>query len=146
MRIDRIDRYLEVCKAHLESTGSWNTEIESLLAGTILVIAYAEFETLVNSEIQRKADSLPPEKLQTIQSNDGSLGHRGLLTSQLAHLLEQIDASLAVNFKSRRTANQRAETFYNNIVTDRHQLAHGPGAIANFGDVERFYEEGHVNP
>ena len=46
MKIERIDRNLVVCKRHLEATESFNTEIETLLVGIMLVIAYAEFESL----------------------------------------------------------------------------------------------------
>ena len=144
MRIDRIDRTLTVCESHLESTKTYNTEIESLLAGALLVIAYAEFETFVNDIIQDKAQSIetgiPPDLLR----DDGSPGHRGMLTSQLSELIAYIGSEYKDRFKAKTTGNQRAETFYNNIITNRHNLSHKSGSNVTYQEVNRFYEEGHV--
>ena len=41
-------------------------------------------------------------------------------------------------------AQQRAVTFYNNIITNRHGVAHSSNFVVTLNEVERFYNEGHV--
>ena len=144
MRIERIDRTLAECEGHLESTNSFDTEIASLLAGAILVIAYAEFETFVNSTIQEKAHLMGTEVPTVLLRDDGSPGHRGMLTSGLSDLLAQIGSKYRSRFKAKTTTNQRAESYYNNIITNRHHFAHSSISGVTFQEVKRFYKKGHV--
>ena len=144
MRIGRIDRSLAVCESHLESTNSFNTEIDSLLAGAVLVIAYAEFESFINSSIQEKAQLMENEVPPVLLRDDGSPGHRGMLTSRLSDLLDHIGSEYQARFKANITGNQRAESYYNNVVTNRHNFAHSSISVVTFQEVKAFYQEGHV--
>lgn len=140
MRLLRIDQALEICERHLDSTQSFNTPIESLLTQALLVISYAEFEQRIEATIEEKRTSGgdgPP----------GEIRYRSVGYDDLAGILEKFSGAYVATFKKQcnaSVANQRAVTFYNNIVTNRHLVAHSSGAITTFPEFKKFYDEGHV--
>lgn len=145
MRIERIDRTLAICKSHLETTHSFNTEIEILLAGAVLVISYAEFESLVGEIIDTKFESMAistdEDKSKEILKREW---YRGILSSGLAEFLGHLGDQYKTEFNLKASQQQRAVTFYNNIITNRHNLAHKSGSTITFREVESFYDEGHI--
>ena len=142
MRLPRIDITLEICENHLTETESFGTQIEILLTYSLLVIIYAEFEQRINYIVQEKFDVIENECLR------GSIGNVSrILSGALGDLLERFGPELKPNFRSiisASQANQRAETFYNNLITNRNDTAHAGGSNLTFRDVKLFYEEGHV--
>nr|VFK58637.1 MAG: hypothetical protein BECKUNK1418G_GA0071005_100422 [Candidatus Kentron sp. UNK]VFK68500.1 MAG: hypothetical protein BECKUNK1418H_GA0071006_100324 [Candidatus Kentron sp. UNK] len=62
----------------------------------------------------------------------------------MAGLLNRFGSAYKETFQQKTKDYQRAETFYNNIVTNRHQTAHSRGGNTTFQEVKRFYEEGHI--
>ncbi len=140
MRLPRIDQALEHCEIHLDLTKSFNTPIESLLTQALLVISYAEFEQRIESTIEEKRTS-------TGDGLPGEIRHRSVGYEDIAEILEQFGGTYVATFKQQcnvNVANQRAVTFYNNIVTNRHLVAHSSGANTTFPEFKGFYEEGHV--
>ena len=145
MRIERIDRTLAVCKSHLELTNSFNTEIDILLAGIVLVIAYAEFESLVGEAIDEKLETMDlPTDAYNAKDNLKKEWYRGILSSGLADFLGHFGDRYKSDFNLKGSQRQRAVTFYNNIITNRHNLAHKSGSSITFREVEAFYDEGHI--
>ena len=146
MKLPRIDRALVDCENHLHSTASFNTEIESLLTYSLLVVIYAEFEQMVNVIVQEKCNSIEDEALRELaKSCIGSVSR--IQSSQMGDMLERFGAGRKAAFRNEITANQgrqRAETFYNNLITNRHDTAHSIGSNLTFGEVKRYYQEGHV--
>ena len=68
-------------------------------------------------------------------------------SSHIGDLLERFGEDRKTTFRSKITAtadNQRAETFYNNLIINRHDTAHSIGSNLTFEEVKRFYLEGHV--
>jgi hypothetical protein len=146
MKLPRIDRALVDCENHLHSTASFNTEIESLLTYSLLVVIYAEFEQMVNVIVQEKCNSIEDEALRELaKSCIGSVSR--IQSSQMGDMLERFGAGRKAAFRNEITANQgrqRAETFCNNLITNRHDTAHSIGSNLTFGEVKRYYQEGHV--
>ena len=62
----------------------------------------------------------------------------------MAGLLNRFGPPYREVFKQKMAENSRAVTCYNNIVTNRHGVAHSKGSNATFREVKQFYEEGHV--
>jgi hypothetical protein len=62
----------------------------------------------------------------------------------MADFLSRFGDNYREDFRSKAAANQRAETFYNNIITNRHSTAHSSGSNVTFLQVKNFYEEGHT--
>jgi hypothetical protein len=140
MRLARIDKALEDCERHLEATKSFNTPIESLLTQALLVIGYAEFE-------QRMLATIEEKRTTGWNEPPGEIRYRSVGYEDLTGILEQFDEVYVSAFKRlclASHANQRAVTFYNNIVTNRHLVAHSSGANTTLPEFKRFYEEGHL--
>ena len=70
--------------------------------------------------------------------------YRGILSSRLADFLGHLKSRYKSEFNLKASQQPRAVTFYNNIITNRHNLAHKSGSSITFREVEAFYEEGHI--
>ena len=142
----RVDSALEDCENHLVASDSFGTRIETLLTYSLLVVIYAEFEQTVNSIVQEKCDLIEDKSLRELVR--GCLGNVSrILSGDLGRLLERFGEDQKVAFRTRISANadnKRAETFYNNLIANRHNTAHSSGSILTFEEVKRFYQEGHV--
>lgn len=142
----RIDTALEDCENHLAPSGSFGTSIESLLTYSLLVVIYAEFERQINSIVQQKYASIEDRWLREIvRSCIGNVSR--IKSGNLGDLLIRFGENRKAAFRKNLEAslgNQQAESFYNNLITNRHDTAHGVGSNLTFVDVKRFYEEGHI--
>ena len=149
MRFARIDEALEVCENHLHSTGSSGTIIERLMSDSLLVIIYAEFEQTVEKIVQEKYEAIQDESLRTFIKSFSGRDSRGVLprgikSSELADFLAKFGDAYKSEFRGKLYLNQRRETFYNNLITNRHDTAHSSGSNATFMDINDFYQEGHL--
>ena len=144
MRIIRIDQTLERCEEHLSSSFAYGTEIESLLTQSILVIMCAEFEQAIEDLVQQKCSSVEDGSIKEFLGSCVSAVFRSVKSSEIAGLLNRFGPSYKEAFKQKTDDNARAVTLYNNIVTNRHGVAHSEGSNATFREVKQFYEEGHV--
>ena len=142
----RIDNALEDCENHFVATYSFGTGIERLLTYSLLVVIYAEFEQMMNSIVQERCNLIEDESLRELIR--GCLGNVSRIqSSHIGELLERFGEDRRTAFRSKIIAtadNQRAETFYNNLITNRHDTAHSIGSNLTFEEVKRFYLEGHV--
>ena len=146
MRVPRIDRALEDCEDHLKATNSFATQIERLLTYSLLVVIYAEFEQMINSIIQERCDLIDDESLrELVRLCIGNISR--IQSSHIGDLLARFGADRKIAFRNKITAsqtNERAETFYNNLINNRHDTAHSIGSNLTFDEVKQFYLEGHV--
>lgn len=144
MRIDRIEQTLEKCEGHLSAASAYGTEIESLLTQSLLVLMYAEFEQKINALVQEKCSSVTDPSIKEFLISCVSAVFRGVQSSEIAELLKRFGPTYKEAFRQKAEEHPRAVTFYNNIVTNRHMVAHSEGSHATFQDVKCFYEEGHI--
>jgi hypothetical protein len=144
MRLARIDQTLEECGKHLASTGAQGTEIESLLTRSLLVLMCSEFEQKIESIVQEKCASIKDSSLQEFFGSCVGAVFRSVKSSEMAGLLNRFGGDYKETFRMKTDANPVAVTFYNNIVTNRHGVAHSDGGNVTFIEVKKFYEQGHV--
>ena len=144
MRLVRIDQAIEACQTHLENSGAAGTEIEAYLTRYLLVLICATFEEEIESLIiERAARSGDPGLESFVRSAVGQI-FRSLKTSEITGLLGRFGVDCKDRFRQELSTNERAETFFNNIVTNRHDTAHSAGSNVSFSELVRFYSEGHV--
>ena len=145
MRVARIDRALEDCENHLTASGSFGTSIEVLLTYSLLVVIYAEFEQQINAIIRQRCEFIEDASLRELVSS--CIGNVSRIqSSSIGDLLKRFGDEHRTSFRSEVEAsqeNQRAETFYNNLIANRHDTAHSVGSNLTFSEVKQFYEEGH---
>lgn len=146
MRLASVDHAIGVCKRHLEDSGSRNTEIETFLTQYLLIHICAAFEEKIEQLISSRAvASNDPAVAEFVDSVVGQV-FRSIGTSEIGGLLKRFGAACKEGFRKEMGAQQRAETFYNNIVTNRHQVSHRGSSHSSltFGDLVQYYDEGHV--
>ncbi len=144
MRIARIEQTLETCEKHLYASSAHGTEIESLLTQALLVLMCAEFEQTIEAHLQEKSSSVTDASIKEFLRSCVGAVFRSVKSSEIAGLLNRFGPLYKEAFKHKIDENSRAATFYNNIVTNRHGVAHAEGSNATFREVKQFYEEGHV--
>ena len=144
MRIARIDETLDVCQHHLNSSGTFGTQIESLLTYSILVIMYAEFEQNIESILQEKCASIGDGSIRSFVESCLRLVSRNIRVGELAGLLGRFGDLYKTRFNEKCSDNPRARDSYSSIITNRHATAHSSGSTASFLEVKGFYEEGHI--
>ena len=144
MRLARIDKALEDCESHLNDAAAWNTEIERLLTYSVLVIVYAELEQAIGTIVQEKYSNIANTSIRNFVESSRDVGSRSIMASELANFLGRFGDEYKSSFQERIREQARAETFYNNLITNRHSTSHSSGSNASFMDVKRFYEEGHI--
>lgn len=146
MHLPRIDNAMTDCGNHLATTNSFGTRIETFLTYSLLVIIYAEFEKSVRGIVQKKCMLIEDESLREIVMK--CLGNVSRIQSgDLGSLLERFGAERKTAFRCKIHADatlQRAETFYNNLITHRHSTAHSDGSELTFDEVKTFYKEGNI--
>jgi hypothetical protein len=144
MRLIRIDQAIEACQAHLENSGATGTEIEAYLTRYLLVLICATFEEEIESLIIERAARSGDPGLESFVRSAVGLIFRSLKTSEIVGFLGRFGIDCKDRFRQELSTNERAETFFNNIVTNRHDTAHSAGSNVSFSELVRFYSEGHV--
>ena len=145
MKLVEVDDAIRVCKEHLVNSHANGTEIESYLTQYLVVRIYAAFEERVKSIVldcvsKRTKD---PFVYAFVQSCLG-LVSRSITTSEISKLLKKFGTEYQDKFRD-KVEGTKAETFFNSIVSRRHETAHlEKGSSLTFNELERFYEEGHV--
>lgn len=143
MRIARIDQALETCEEHLERTSAFGTEIESLLTRSLLVLICAEFEQKIESLVQLRCSVISDAAIKEFVGSCVSAVFRSVKSSEISGLLNRFGAEYKERFKSKLDTDPVAVTFYNNIVINRHGVAHAEGTNITFSEAKQFYEKGH---
>ena len=141
MRIPRIDQALEKCQSHLSSK-TIEIEIESLLTQSLLILIYAEFELAIKNLIKKRCSSISDDSVKNFVVGCTDSVFRGLKIDEMAGLLGRFDESCKETFT--RGLNQKTRDMYNNILNNRHRVAHGEGSPVTFRDVKQSYEQAHV--
>src|SRR5262249_52136262 len=100
MDFERIDNALEVCKKHLDATGSRNTEVEIYLTGYVLVVACSEFEQRFEALVSKRCVRHPDAWLIAFMAHATDKLIRSPGISELSGFLGRFDAQCKEDFKS----------------------------------------------
>lgn len=141
MELNRIEEALEKCRDHLTKTNSFNTEIESYLTQYLLVLICATLEKEIKSIVIQRARNSNDTHLESFCRSCVSQLFRSIKTNQISGLLGRFGDDYKTAF-SNKVNGTRAETFFNNIVSNRHQVAHDSGVNTTYEELEVFYREG----
>jgi hypothetical protein len=143
MKLARIDQAIEKCKELLAQPGATGTEVEAFLTNYLLILTYATFEEEVKKIIVRRAAKVNDRPLESFVNSSLKFVFRSMLTSELAKLLACFGSSYREKFRS-RVNGTKAETFFNNIITNRNRVAHEGYSNVTFREMLEFYQEGHI--
>jgi len=144
MKLIRVDQTIEKCGEHLSNSSAYGTEIESLLTQSLLVIMCAEFEQQIEKVIQEKHAHISDKSIKDFVGSCVSAVFRSVKSGEISGLLNRFGSCYKEAFRRKTEENERAVTYYNNIIVNRHGVAHSDGSKITFRDAVQFYEEGHI--
>ena len=144
MRIARIDQAITICDDHLEKSGAKGTEIESFLTQYLCVVMCAAFEEAIKAMVVERAAQHGDQELKSFVESAAGIVFRSPKTEEITGLLRRFGTDCRGRFREELDRNLKAETFFNNIIVNRHETAHSSGSNLSFADLVNFYSEGHV--
>jgi hypothetical protein len=144
MRISIIDETLDSCEKHIADTGASGTEIEALLTRAVLVLTCSTFEERIEQMIACRADRLNDPAMGAFFRSCVSAVFRSTKCSEIAGLMNRFGPGFKQCFLDRTIGNERAVTFYDNIVINRHGAVHTRNLNVTLRELRQFYEEGHT--
>ncbi len=142
MKIPAIDISIQICNQHLSSSKAKGTEIEAFLTRYLLILICAHFEEEIEKLIANRAmKTNDPHIVSFIRSSVGQI-FRSIKTSEISGLLSKFGEDYKQKFQN-NTVGTQEETFYNNIVINRHSTAHNVGSNLTFDELVGHYEKAH---
>lgn len=143
MKLAQVDHAIEICEEHLDRTNSRGTEVEAFLTRYLLVFICAAFEEEIESIVLRRLAGSTDPHIESFAKSALGVLFRSMKTSEIAGLLNRFSPEYKERFQT-RVNGTRAETYFNNIVLERHSTAHSLGANVTLRELMEFYQEGHT--
>jgi hypothetical protein len=128
MKLSSVDEAIEISNEHLKITNSFGTEIEAFLVRYILVIICAEFEKSVLDLIVKRVEKTKDTEVTTFVDSIIYKQFRRVRTSEMAGLLGSFNMELKNRFNG-EINNTDEQVSFNNIVNNRHNMAHGRSMV-----------------
>ncbi len=143
MKISQIDNAIAYCNKHLIDSNAKGTEIEAFLTRYLIVFICANYEEKIEEIIIKKAEKSKDNSLISYVKSSLSQIFRSIKTSEIAGLLNKFGTEYKNSFQSKINGTQE-ETFYNNIVVNRHLTAHSRGINITFDELVKHYDKSHI--
>lgn len=146
MKFARIENAVSCCKKHLvEASGvSQIAEVETYLVGFLLVVIYADYEMKLKKMLELRASrSGGDEAIQSFARHYIGKYSGRIYIEHLTELLKRFGVKCANQFKA-EVQGKQAHTSWDNLMTNRHQLAHVTGSSVTFSEVLTDYRESHI--
>ncbi len=143
MKLSRIDNAILTCEQHLIQTNSHQTEIESFLTKYLLILICATFEEEIEKILLSRSDRINDNHIKSFFQHCIDKTFRSIKSSEIAGILGKFGNDYKEAFQNKANGTVE-ETFYNNIVINRHSTAHTSGALITFNDLVSYYEKGHL--
>jgi hypothetical protein len=137
MKFSRIESAIGHCKAHLQRAEGSYPELESLLAGHLVVLISAEFELRVMALVEARAARVRDEHIKAFVSYAARKLLRGLKIEQLTGMLRAFHKGCVKRFHD--TADNAAKNGYDSIMNNRHAFVHDGICNVTVGDIEQFF-------
>ena len=135
----KTDHIISTCREHLEQTGSDGTEIEYYLTGFLLIGICSEFEKEIRRAMMKRICSCnDPHIINYIDKKFQPFRHLRLDDIR-GEILAKFDDNLKTKFNQKIEGKPAIN--YDNIVTNRHNSAHGESINLTFNDLVDAYDE-----
>lgn len=144
MSLPSVDHVIGACKSHIHEAELQGSEMESYLADYLLVVVCAAFEEEIERLIQDRIRKSKDKSLESLCMSCISAVFRSVKSSEIAGLLNRFGEEYKTLFASKLKDNEAAVSRFNNIVINRHKVAHSEGSNMTFEEVVRSYSEGSL--
>lgn len=124
MNLTRVDAALEDCERHLETASVFGTEIEAILTVYVSAVIYAAFEAEVRRMVAARVASVAEEDrhLQNFAAYASVRLVRSIKIGDLAGVVAWFHEDCKAQFHD--ALDDEAHAAWNNIVSNRHGVAH----------------------
>jgi hypothetical protein len=143
MKLPIIEQTIETCKKHLTDNNAKGTEIEAFLTRYLLIFICANFEEEIKKIVVERAKKTNDKFIISFVESSVKQIFRSIKTSEIKGLLNRFGNKYKNNFEKKVTGTKE-ESFYNNIVINRHLTAHSGGANLTFDELVSHYEKAHI--
>lgn len=135
MDFPKVEEALQACKEHLESTSSFNTEIESFLVQHMLVLICREYEITIEDLAEKRASKAGDPHLTKFVSSTTDIIFRSMKINEISGFLGKFGGDYKQEFTEFMKNNEDVHTSFDNIVVNRHTIAHKGGVQMTFGEL-----------
>jgi hypothetical protein len=132
MRFGQLDEDIKQCEQHLDSTRTRNTEIESHLVRYLLIRICAEYERRIEVLVQRRCARVNDRHVKSFANWGVAMATKRFKIEHLTELLSRFGEEYQRTFKDalgKQTQKQHWQIAWDNIVNNRHIVAHGRGSV-----------------
>jgi hypothetical protein len=140
MKFPQSDNAIAVCKDHLDRTGARGTEIESYLVGYLLVSICSEYEIRLRRILEVRATKVADRHVCSFVTHALGKIVRSIKVSEIAGTLGGFGLDYKKGFHD-IIDGTTAHTAYDNIMTNRHSVAHKTGTNITFSELEAAFKE-----
>lgn len=133
-RLLRARLAVDNCRAHLDESDSWGTEIESYLTQHVLVIMCAEMQQELYAVLENRAGEASDEELKSFAVATGKKVLRSIGKGEIATFVGHFGKTAKDLLN--QIVDEREVTLYNNAVSNRHDIAHKAGSNVTFRELE----------
>ncbi len=134
MRLLRTNAAVSACKAHLSTTASAGTSIESFLTQHVLVLLSAEVESVVRDLVVQRAERCGDDAVAAFVRNASERLLRSVAKSEIAGLIGRFGPEQQKAFNDQLV--DREVTAYSNAISNRHLVSHSSGVTVTFVELE----------
>lgn len=137
----RLEGELKLCEQHLTATDTKGSPVERVFVGYILTVAYAEFEKAIKNAVYERCQRENDPALNNYIRKVTDRRIRSIKLSELAGILKQFGDKYSSNFHDARekgSDSDQVQTFWHNLLDNRHAIAHDASVSANYTDIQEW--------
>jgi hypothetical protein len=132
MRFGQLDSEIQQCEQHLDESGARNTEIENHIVRYLLVRICAEYERRIEVLVQRRCARINDQYVLNFANWGIEMATKRFKIENIMGLLSRFGEDYQRTFKDalgKQGNKQNCQIAWDNIVTNRHIVAHGKGPV-----------------
>jgi hypothetical protein len=137
MDLPVVEDAITICKAHLEKTGDREPEVAAYLTQYLLILIYSEWEKKIKEIVSKRADRASDAHLSTFVKS--AIDRVDIRTSDLRGLLGRFGGDYKEAFS--KNVAPETEQAYQDIIDNRHNVAHGRVQNMTLSDLQRQFRE-----
>lgn len=143
MKLKIIDNTISSCQEHIIKSGISGTEIESFLTRYLLVMICASFEDKIKEMIINRVNKVNDLNILNYFNSTYKNMNGRIRIEQLKETLKKFGDDYKDSFNKKTNSDSIKAQFYDNIINNRHDTAHGSGSNISFNELILYYESGH---
>jgi hypothetical protein len=140
MTFGNLDTLIQRCEAHLDTTGTRNTEIENYFVQFLLIRICAEYEARVTSLVHRRCSRPRDSHIKSFAQQTAIYVCKRFDISDIGKLLARFGEDYRTVFRGNAMSGT-AHVSWDNIYTNRQAVAHEAGTQMSLGDLKTNYAD-----